>query len=90
MPFGDQAIFISAELFREVGGFDETADFMEELDLARRLNRLSIAPIIVPCHAVTSNRRWLSHGKLFYSLRNFLLFSLFLIGVPRKVLRSWY
>ncbi len=90
IPFGDQAIFISASLFREIGGFDEEADFMEELDLGRRLNRLNIAPTILPSHAVTSNRRWKAHGLIFYSARNFLLFALFLIGVPRKLLRSWY
>lgn len=89
-PFGDQAIFISAQLFRNVGGFDESVDFMEELDLAARLKRKGYAPIILSSLAKTSNRRWKTHGTIAYSLRNLILFFLFVIGVPRSFLHLWY
>lgn len=90
IPYGDQAIFISAPLFRMLGGFDEKVDFMEELDLAKRLYRLKISPVILPCRASTSNRRWKTHGAFTYSLRNVFLFVLFMLGIPRSVLRFWY
>ncbi len=47
IPYGDQTIFISNSLFKDAGGFDETMNFMEELDLASRLNRQSNFPIIL-------------------------------------------
>lgn len=90
IPFGDQTIFISAQLFRAVEGFDESVDFMEELDLATRLNRQGHAPILLSSRARTSNRRWKTHGAIAYSLKNLILFFLFIAGVPRSFLRLWY
>ena len=90
IPFGDQTIFISTQLFRAVEGFDESVDFMEELDLATRLNRQGYAPILLSSLARTSNRRWKTHGAVAYSLKNLILFFLFVVGVPRSFLRLWY
>lgn len=90
IPYGDQAIFINRSLFSEIGTFDEQAGFMEELDLARRLSKRGISPNILTLKAVTSNRRWQTHGRLFYSSRNLLLFALFMLGVPRKLLKNLY
>lgn len=90
IPYGDQAIFINRSLFSEIGTFDEQAGFMEELDLARRLSKRGIPPNILTFKAVTSNRRWQTHGTLFYSSRNLLLFALFMLGVPRKLLKTLY
>lgn len=90
IPYGDQAIFIKSSLFKEIGAFDEQAGFMEELDLASRLGKRGIAPTILKLQAITSNRRWQTHGRLFYSSRNLILFALFMIGVPRRLLKNLY
>ena len=38
MLFGDQAMFVRAEEFRRVGGFDEALPIMEDADLCVRLH----------------------------------------------------
>jgi len=61
MPYGDQAIFLRKELFREMGGFPDLP-IMEDFQLIRRLQgegRIVIAPAAV----VTSGRRWKKTGR---------------------------
>ncbi len=60
MPYGDQAIFLRADLFRAVGGYPEMP-ILEDFELIRRLKkrgRVEIAPV----PAVTSARRWQTQG----------------------------
>jgi rSAM/selenodomain-associated transferase 2 len=55
-PFGDQAIFVSAGLFRREGRYRDLPA-MEDYELIRRLRRLG-AVAIAPAPVVTSARRW--------------------------------
>lgn len=87
IPFGDQTIFITAPLFRDIGCYDESVDFMEELAMAKELRKRRLAPEVLRCRALTSSRQWQRHGALFYSMRNLLLFFLFLAGVSRSQLK---
>lgn len=89
LPYGDQAIFIRKEQFQKLGGFDEKVQFMEDVDLARRLGRLGISPKLLEVAARTSARRWDRHG-LGQSTRNFFALALYLCGAPRSFIRSWY
>ena len=89
LPYGDQAIFIRKEQFQKLGGFDEKVQFMEDVDLARRLGRLGISPKLLEVAARTSARRWDRHG-LGQSTRNFFALALYLSGAPRSFIRSWY
>ncbi len=60
MPYGDQALFMPRASFERMGGFAEVP-VMEDYDLVRRLQqagRIAIAPAT----ALTSTRRWLTHG----------------------------
>jgi rSAM/selenodomain-associated transferase 2/rSAM/selenodomain-associated transferase 1 len=56
MPYGDQAIFLKAALFREVGGFADLP-VMEDYALMQRLRKQGRIRI-VPSPATTSARRW--------------------------------
>ncbi|MBI1747526.1 MAG: TIGR04283 family arsenosugar biosynthesis glycosyltransferase [Acidobacteria bacterium] len=60
MPYGDQAIFLRADRFREVGGFQDIP-IMEDLELIQRLRRQGRISI-VPVPVTTSARRWLMLG----------------------------
>ncbi|PKO83802.1 MAG: glycosyl transferase [Betaproteobacteria bacterium HGW-Betaproteobacteria-11] len=69
---GDQAIFVSRSALKAVGGFAEIP-LMEDIDLSRRLGRLS-RPACLTARATTSGRRWETHGVwrmivLMWSLR---------------------
>ena len=89
LPYGDQAMFVDTGLFWELGGFDEDVQFMEDVDLAGRLCRLGLRPLILPLEAFTSNRKWAKHG-LWHSIKNFAAFVLSMLGIPRDRIRQWY
>jgi len=59
---GDQAIFVRRDAFQLVGGFPEIA-LMEDIALSKKLKRLS-RPLCLHQRAVTSGRRWDTHGVL--------------------------
>ena len=85
---GDQAMFMTRAAFRAVGGFPDQP-LMEDIELSRRLRRLS-APACLRARVVTSGRRWEARGvwrtiALMWRLR--LLYSL---GVaPERLARSY-
>jgi rSAM/selenodomain-associated transferase 2 len=79
MPYGDQAIFLRAKVFDEVGGFPDLP-IMEDFELMRRLQKLgSVAIIEQP--VITSARRWLQQGIFKTTLINQLMILGYLIGV---------
>lgn len=57
---GDQALFVYREDFLAIGGF-APIPLMEDVDLTRRLKRRS-PPLRMRQPAVTSSRRWRTHG----------------------------
>jgi len=88
MPYGDQAIFLRKELFREMGGFPDLP-IMEDFQLIRRLQgegRIVIAPAAV----VTSGRRWKKLGALRTTLLNQLMILGFYLGLEPARLARWY
>ena len=86
-PFGDQAIFTTAESFREVGGYREIPA-MEDHDLIRRLRgrgRIAQAPACV----VTSARRWQRRGVLNATLLNLGCLLAYHLGVSPERIAGW-
>ncbi len=57
---GDQAIFVRRDVFEAAGGYADLA-LMEDVDLSKRLKRLS-RPALLRTPVVTSGRRWQRHG----------------------------
>lgn len=57
---GDQAIFVKRDAFNAVDGFPDQP-LMEDIELSCRLKRLG-KPACLPGPAVTSGRRWQTHG----------------------------
>jgi rSAM/selenodomain-associated transferase 2 len=85
---GDQAIFVDATLFRQLGGYREMPLF-EDIDLCRRLKRSR--PMAVPrSPAVTSSRRWRTDGTLRVTLRMWTLKAAYLAGVSPDRLAERY
>jgi rSAM/selenodomain-associated transferase 2 len=89
IPYGDQAVFIRADYFRKLGGY-RNIPIMEDVDLMQRIKRNKGKIIILSDRVLTSPRRWQSEGIIFCTLRNWLLISLFLLGVKPAVLRRFY
>jgi rSAM/selenodomain-associated transferase 2 len=57
---GDQAIFVKRDAFQAIGGFPEIP-LMEDIALSKRLKRLG-RPLCLRERAITSGRRWETHG----------------------------
>ncbi|OUL23251.1 glycosyltransferase [Nostoc sp. T09] len=88
MPYGDQAIFITKEVFQQIGSFPELP-IMEDFELIRRLKSNGrIAIITEP--VVTSARRWLRKGIFQTTLINQIVIVAYLLGVSPERIRSWY
>ena len=88
LPYGDQAQFLRADLFRRIGGSPEIP-IMEDYELARRLRRLG--PVATcPIAVVTSARRWYTLGILRATLINQAIIVGYALGVPPERLERWY
>ncbi len=84
MPYGDQAIFMRANKFSELGGFCDMP-IMEDFEMVRRLRRYGRIAII-PAPAVTSARRWQKRGFLRTTLLHQWLIGAYCIGIsPRRL-----
>jgi rSAM/selenodomain-associated transferase 2/rSAM/selenodomain-associated transferase 1 len=87
LPYGDQAIFLRAGLFRDIGGFPEIP-IMEDFELIRRLRRRGrIAIARVP--AITSGRRWEELGMLRTTLINQGVLLAYHLGIARSHIARW-
>lgn len=58
--YGDQGLFVRAEVFRELGGFRDWA-LLEDLDWSRRLKR-ACRTVLIGVPLSTSGRRFLARG----------------------------
>jgi rSAM/selenodomain-associated transferase 2 len=88
LPYGDQGIFVSRDLFEQVGGFPEEP-FLEDVLLMQHLGRLSW-PLLLPGPVYVSPRRWEQKGVLQQTLRNWAILAAFSLGVSPQNLATWY
>jgi len=86
--FGDQAIFVRADLFRKIGGFPDLP-VMEDYELVRSLRKQGRF-VILPRKAVTSARRWRANGVGRMILINQAVTWLYMLGVSADRLARWY
>lgn len=85
-PYGDQAFFLARTVFDSLGGFPD--QFMEDVELARRLRRRGAMPV-VPRTVTVSGRRFLAHPLRSIALCH-VLPVLYDLGVPPAHLaRLW-
>ena len=88
MPYGDQGLFIRADLFREVGGFP-ALPIMEDFELVRHLHARGCIAIL-PAAIRTSPRRWLNLGVGRTTLINQAIVLAYLVGAsPHKLARFY-
>ncbi len=87
MPYGDQAIFLRAATFRQIGGYRE-AEAMEDFAILRSLRRLGRVSI-APAHVTTSARRWLRCGIWRTTLLNQVCVAAWIAGVSGSRIARW-
>lgn len=87
LPYGDQAMFVRAEVFRQLNGFPEQP-ILEDLELSRRLRRVGTIRT-VRASVTVSGRRFLARPIYYTAVVN-LLPLLYRLGVPARRLASLY
>ena len=87
LPYGDQGLLISRNLYRSARRFPALAA-MEDVDLVRRLKRREL--VMLQSRAVTSGERYRREGYLARSLRNLGCILLYYLHVPPRVLARLY
>ena len=87
LPYGDQAMLISRQLYDGVGGF-AALPLMEDVDLVRRLGRHRLVQMngIIE----TSAERYAQDGYWLRPIRNLLCLTLYFCRVPNAWLRRLY
>jgi rSAM/selenodomain-associated transferase 2 len=85
---GDQMLFLSRELFMEIGGFD-AIPLMEDVALCKRLRRRE-KPCVVTEPVTTSSRRWEERGIIPTIIRMWVLRLAYFLGVSPSRLRQYY
>ena len=90
IPYGDQAIFIKKDFFAGMNGYQEIP-VMEDVELMRRIKKSGYKICIIPQRVSTSPRRYEKEGVIYCTLRNWMLMSLYLLGVePEKLVKFYY
>lgn len=89
IPYGDQAIFMLRSYFEKMGGY-APIPLMEDVELMRRVKRQCGCIIILPETVTTSSRRWETDGVIHTILRNWVIQTLYLFGVPAQKLERYY
>jgi len=88
MPYGDQGIFVTANMFFSVGAFPPQP-IMEDFELMRRLKKRGKVKIL-PLHANTSARRWERLGILKTTVMNQAIILGYFLGISPEKLSGWY
>ncbi|MCK5255532.1 MAG: glycosyl transferase family 2, partial [Deltaproteobacteria bacterium] len=89
IPYGDQIIFLRKDYFNKIGGYKEIP-LMEDVELMQRIKRQGDKICILTDKVVTSPRRWEKEGIIFCTLRNWIILTLYMIGISPSKLAKYY
>ncbi len=88
LPYGDQALFLSKDVFERMGGFSDLP-IMEDFEFVCRLRKSGYI-VLAPTAVKTSARRWLRRGAVQTTLMNQGMILGFWLGISPEKLRQWY
>ncbi|HED33302.1 MAG TPA: glycosyltransferase [Gammaproteobacteria bacterium] len=86
---GDQGIFVYRDIFNRLSGFAEIP-LMEDIELSKRLRKISRALCIHKKPLITSSRRWEENGITSTVLLMWQLRLRYFLGTPESVLARAY
>jgi hypothetical protein len=89
IPYGDQAVFLTRDLFHRTGGYPPIP-IMEDVALIRRVKKTGGVGCRIPKKVSTSPRRWETEGIVRCTLRNWFLITCFFLGARPETLVKYY
>lgn len=89
IPYGDQSIFIRRSYFFDIGQYGGIP-IMEDVDLMIRIKNAKGRIQFLNIRASTSSRRWRQEGIVCCTLRNWMLSTLFFLGMKPEKLAKFY
>jgi rSAM/selenodomain-associated transferase 2 len=87
LPYGDQGLLIGRGFYDLVGGFRDLP-LMEDVDMVRRIGRRRLVGLAAP--GITSADRYRRDGYVRRPLRNLLCLTLYLLGIPPRLIVPIY
>lgn len=86
---GDQCLFVSRQLFNQLGGYADIP-LMEDVELCKRL-RQHYSPVVIKSKVTTSSRRWEKNGIIKTILLMWRLRLEYFLGIsPHKLAARYY
>lgn len=89
LPYGDQGIFLRRSAFETLGGFAEVR-LMEDVLLMQEIRRRNWQINLLPGPIHVDPRRWLKHGVIRQTLRNWTLLTGLSLGISPDRLAEFY
>ena len=86
---GDQSLFLFEDTFKELGGFNESLQIMEDFDLVDRLHEIGDFDII-PNEIRVSSRKYRENNYVKVQLANALVFQMYRLGYSQEMLKNTY
>lgn len=86
---GDQSLFITRELFGRIGGFDETMQIMEDIDIIERIQRQAVFRIL-DTTVVTSSRKYRTNGTIRLQAIFGTIHLMYTLGFSQEDIAAWY
>lgn len=86
---GDQTLYVTKELFEELGGYNTDYCIMEEYDFIKRARETSEF-MIIPKDVIVSARKYENNSYFKVMVANAIAFNMFNFGVPPKIIHKTY
>lgn len=86
---GDQGIFISKNIFKNLSGY-ANIPLMEDIEISKRLRSIEMPACIKNSTLLTSSRRWEANGIIKTVLLMWLLRVRYFFGTPASTLANMY
>ncbi len=87
--FGDQGLFVTKDVFKKCGGYNEALSIMEDQEIIHRLKKNSSFKVIDD-YITTSARKYLANGIYKTQGTFFIIWLLYYLGVSQKRLLKLY
>ena len=86
---GDQSLFITSDLFKRIGGFNEKLRVMEDIEIIERISTHSTFTILNDM-VTTSARKYAVNGRIRLQVIFGLIHLLYSLGFDQDIIADYY